>query len=121
MWGLLFLIWLPIEDVDTRYVVPLAAGLCVWFAIRLLAGSERKLGLARFLFIGTLSGLLISPFAVLLIVFKSGLHAHGFPEFTLEQIVDILRSTPLWVLVGGAGGLIAAYFNSKLGNPADDS
>lgn len=115
LWGVLLLIWLPIEDVDTRYILPLAAGLGVLLAIKIITGLIDQPGLGHFLLIGTLSGLVIPLIAVFLIVFKGGLHAHGFLDFTLEQVLDVLREIPMWGLIGAGGGLIGAYISSKVG------
>ena len=121
LWGVLLLFWLPIEDVDTRYIMPLAAGLGVLLAIKILTGYKHEPSFTRFVIIGTLSGLVIPLIAVFLIVFKGGLHAHGFSEFTPGQILDILIGIPLWGLIGGGGGLVAAYMDSKSGQAADNS
>jgi hypothetical protein len=100
MLALFFMIWLPIEDTSTAYVVPLAAGVCVWLAARAVIKRDSQLG--RYLIIGALAGLAVAPLAVFLMVFKSGLHAHGFADFTLEQLWAVLLTSPYW----GASGLL---------------
>ena len=97
--------WLTYEDVDTRYVIPLAVGLCVWLGIRFFLNRTRAISIAQLGLGGALTGLAVTPTAVIFISFKSGLHAHGFPDFPLVQVRDLLYSTPLWVLVGLLAGL----------------
>ena len=103
--GVVFLMWLPIEDVDTRYVIPLAVGLCAWLGIRFFLSRTGVISIAQLGLGGALTGLAVTPTAVIFISFKSGLHAHGFPDFPLVQVRDLLYSTPSWVLVGLLAGL----------------
>ena len=55
---------------------------------------------------GLLAGLLVAPLALLLMVFKTGLHGHAGPDFSGDQILAVIFSTPVWVVSGlliGAG------------------
>ena len=56
-----------------------------------------------------LLGFAVPVFAVFLMVFKGGLHAHGFPDFLPAQILAVLRSAP-WFALGGA---LAALFAKR--------
>ena len=103
--GVAFLIWLPIEDVDTRYVIPLAAGLCSLLGFRFFLSRTWAIRITPFALGGALTGLAVAPTAVLFISFKSGLHAHGFPDFPFVQVRDLLYSTPSWGLAGLLAGL----------------
>jgi hypothetical protein len=107
--GTLFLIWLPIEDTDTRYVIPLAAGFCAWLGARVILSRRIDAGMVAFASIGLLAGLVVSLVAVALISFKGGLHGHGFPEFALAQVKDVLNSTPWWAAGGLAAGLAMGW------------
>ena len=59
---------------------------------------------------GLMAGLLLGPTVWLLMILKTGIHAHG-PEFTPLEIAWVSRQTPVWTGVGlfaGAGiGLIS--------------
>jgi hypothetical protein len=45
-------------------------------------------------------GLAAPVSALFLLVFKSGVHSHGFLEFPLSLLSRLLRQIPVWVLVG---------------------
>lgn len=107
--GALFLIWLPIEDTDTRYVIPLAAGFCAWLGARVVLSRRIDADMAAFGSIGLLAGLVVSLVAVALISFKGGLHGHGFPDFALTQVKDVLNSTAWWAAGGLAAGLATGW------------
>lgn len=107
--GIALFLWLPFEDVRLFWVSLFGAALCLLAAVhvlvRLPAGSLR--GPAwRPVWILTLAGAaagLGTPLAALLLMaFKSGLHGHGFPDFTPRQVETTLLSAPLCV----AGGLL---------------
>ncbi len=103
----LFLVWLPIEDVGLSFVVALSAASCAWIGLRLLV--TRTAGLSRHIIVGALAGLAVSPLAIFLMVFKSGLHAHGFPDFAPMQMRSVLNTTPWFILAGSLFGWL--YFN----------
>jgi hypothetical protein len=44
--------------------------------------------------------------ALFLLVFKSGVHSHGFPELPLSLLSRLLRQIPIWVLVGFLFGFL---------------
>lgn len=96
------ILWLPIEDLDLRYVLLFAALITAWWAARFLVrlSPDGRSFIMSHIVIGTLSGAAVTPLALLLMVFKSGLHAHGQPDFTLSQMQAILARTPVWALAG---------------------
>jgi hypothetical protein len=68
--------------------------------------------LLRYLIAGLLAGLAVAPLASFLMVFKTGLHGHGFPDFTPEQIVAVLHRTPIFASSGfflGLGSGLAVF------------
>jgi hypothetical protein len=105
-WGVLALLWLPVEDLDLRWVSTFAAALCALAAARFTlpsptAGQKNRPWWLDPL-IGLLAGLCVPPLAVLLMIFKSGLHGHTIPDFTPDQIFSVLYQAPYWA----AGGLL---------------
>ena len=115
------ILWLPIEDVGVHYVLVFAILISAWLAARFLTvatfpvapsqallgrnreGRNREAGrrfIIKHIIIGTLSGAAVSPLALLLMAFKSGLHGHGQPDFTLSQMAAVLARTPVWALAG---------------------
>jgi hypothetical protein len=109
------MIWLPIEDTSTTYVIPLAIGVCAWLAVR--AFLRIGLQLHYHILIGALAGLAVAPLAAFLMIFKSGLHAHGFPDFTLEQLWAVLLTSPYWgsagLILGALVGWLRIYYSPK--------
>lgn len=109
-WGLLLgmftLLWLPIEDVTTTYLVVLSVAWCAWLAA--LAAWRGWLAQKRWriVWLGGLAGLCIFPVELAFIIFKAGIHAHGFLDFSLYQISRLARLTPLWCMLGGLLGAV---------------
>ncbi|TAK13608.1 MAG: hypothetical protein EPO32_04765 [Anaerolineae bacterium] len=101
-WGALFLFWLPLEDVTPNAALGLAGGLCVWGAVGWTA--RRDVPPARWPWLGLVAGLALAPLAAGLLVFKSGLHSHGFPDFGPRQLLDLLAGMPAWGLGGALAG-----------------
>lgn len=103
--GIATLFWLPVEDLNERRVLFFAATICALVAARYLivAPLTTRLVLWYYIFVGTLAGLVVSPVAVLLMAFKSGLHGHATPDFTPAQVVAVLWRAPVW---GGSGFLL---------------
>lgn len=108
--GVVSLFWLQVEDLESKYVVGLSALWCAWFAVWFLLNPARKPRLRAFAGTGLLSGLAVAPFAILLVLFKGGIHAHGFLDLTNDQIIRVLRSTPLWGLLGLLIGAFAFLY-----------
>ena len=101
------LVWLPFEDTSTAWIVLFAGATSALLAVRVSLPGSRLLpftGLAHFL-IGMIAGAGVTPIALLLMAFKSGIHGHGSPDFTPEQVMQVLNDTPLFALAGGLAGL----------------
>lgn len=111
--GVLTLIWLPFEDTQVTYAVLLAAGWCAWGLARVFVRRPFS-GLTSSGLAGAVAGLAVAPLAVFLMVLKGGLHAHGFPDFALLQILSTLAATPWWGLAGLSSGLLAAWLKSRM-------
>lgn len=98
--GALGFIWLPIEDQSLWFATLLSAAVSAWLALRYIYNQTDSPSLKKLSTIGVLSGALVTPMAVILIVFKSGLHSHGFLEFPLSKLVSYLINTIWWSLLG---------------------
>lgn len=109
----LFIVWLPIEDVDTQYIFPLSVGLNIWLAANKIINGNIVPVLIQFTLAGMITGLLVTPMAIILIAFKSGLHAHGFPDFALIQIYELLATTPWWTLIGILVGAVFGWWLNR--------
>lgn len=73
-----------------------------------IGGMVAYLGFQRFqlnlLLSGLAGGLTIAPLTLFWMAFKTGVHGHGAADFTSTQIVDVLKSAPLWTLAGSLLG-----------------
>ncbi|HEX9597456.1 MAG TPA: hypothetical protein VF982_11300 [Anaerolineales bacterium] len=97
-WVTLFLFWLPVEDISLWPALALGALGMAWLFMRWRLGTVRTV--RRWLCIAGAAGLGIPVGALLLLVFKSGAHGHGFFELPLALLARLLPQIPVWVLVG---------------------
>lgn len=114
-------IWIALEGNLAR-VTLLAIGVTLVAVgnvlTRFLGGRTMPLllGLAVAAALGALSGFTSAMLTLLLMVVKTGLHAHG-PEFTPEQINWVLAQLPWWTTAGllaGVGmGLVRAAISRQ--------
>jgi hypothetical protein len=90
-----------------------ALGLTLWIARhyggRSIAGRAAMLAAAL---TGAAAGLGAALAAALLMLVKTGLHSHVFPDYPFGLMVDILARAPLWALAGvlAAVGLLLAWW-----------
>jgi hypothetical protein len=98
LWIILALIWLPFEDIAIWTAVALAAAGCLWLWGRFLSKPDSNRW--RNLISGALLGAGAPLFAIFLMAMKSGLHGHGFADFTARQVLGVLNLIPITLLVG---------------------
>ena len=110
--GAAILVWLPFEESSEIIPILLAAGLCSWAAMRLLADAEATPNrlVLRGIAAGALAGLLVSPAAFSLMSIKSGLHAHPQPDYTVAQIQEVFFRTQYFAASGFLLGLASALY-----------
>ena len=96
------LIWLPVEDQSELGVLIASGAICTWIAARLLITTpqeDRQLILRHGL-VGSGAGLILAPMAIILMAVKSGIHGHGTPDFSIDQIQSVLLRIAYFVLSG---------------------
>jgi hypothetical protein len=106
------LVWLPIEDIHVFWPLlfsGLACFLIAAFSLWRVRPDNRK-GFLLHLLAGLLAGALLPLGAVFLMVFKSGAHGHGVPDFSPGQISSVLFRIPIFALGGLLMGLGAALW-----------
>jgi multisubunit Na+/H+ antiporter MnhE subunit len=110
-YGLVLFVWMSLEDNGTLTVSLLGTGLAtaliLYQAFERIGGKELSMRFFVGLFVGlgTLIGM-VSPLAtILLMFFKTAWHGHGFPDYPLELMHDMLFRLPAWALAGGLLGL----------------
>ena len=104
LWMLAFLVWLPFEDTKTSLALVLAAGACLWLGLRRLMHPHPTKWL-RGLVAGALLGAATPLLAIVLMALKSGLHAHGFADFTLRQLWEVTSLVPIGAVAGSLAGI----------------
>ncbi|MEX1247203.1 MAG: hypothetical protein WEA61_01870 [Anaerolineales bacterium] len=97
LWVLALLVWLPFEDTQICMPIALAVAGCLWLAARtrLVASAWRQT-----LALGAIFGAACPLLAIGLMALKSGLHGHGFADFTARQVWMIVELLPLSLLLG---------------------
>jgi hypothetical protein len=114
--GALTLAWLPIEDTHTVYLIIFSTLWSAWVAGWLSTRPKVSAWLSSsgwgFVLLGAVAGLVSASVAVGLVVFKAGIHAHGFLDFSNYQLARLLSRTPIWVALGAALGWVV----SRIGN-----
>lgn len=100
--GMAFFLWLPLEDSNETIVIFFAFSIAVWLALALLRRKNTltSLPIHYFILTGILAGAAVTPLTLLLMAFKTGLHAHTVSDYSYQQIISIIYRTPIWV-VGG--------------------
>ena len=101
--GVVILFWLPIEDTHLTFATMLAYAIC--FLGTPLVGNKWQLTSRMYPWAGFLGGLCVGPVSFMLMVFKIGLHNHGTPDFTLDQLFRLLFLAPTGAISGFLFGL----------------
>jgi uncharacterized membrane protein YedE/YeeE len=105
--GIIVLVWVRIEEQSELGVLVISGAICTWAAIWILAkpiDSDKRL-ILRHSLVGAGAGLAIALLAILLMAFKSGIHGHGTPDFTVAQMQFVLSRSPFLILSGVLVGL----------------
>lgn len=98
------LVWLPFEDSGLAWIIIFSLAICALaavYALIKLRPDQKKVWLYLPL-TGIAAGVTMTPVALSLMAFKSGVHGHGAADFSPAQVTSILQRTPLWA----AGGLL---------------
>ncbi len=105
--GFGILIWLPVEDQSELGVLIASGAICTWIGARFLITAPKKDWqlILRHALVGSGAGLILAPLAIILMAFKSGIHGHGTPDFSVAQMQSVLSRIPFFVLSGFLIGL----------------
>lgn len=107
--GLYTAVWSTLEGrlaYDVLLAVAALALFMAWFVVRRLGGRTlpRGWGVALATATGAAYGVGVVLLTLLLMILKTGLHAHG-PEYTAAQVAWVWRQAPLWGAAGALAGL----------------
>lgn len=117
--------WFAYEDRGLTAVVLLSAGLCLAAGLTAWARVQRMplvwLGpRSGGALAGLLAGAAVGPGAALLILVKTGLHAHPLPDFTAADLAAALSIWPAWTGAGLAAGWALGWLARMLVEGAPD-
>jgi hypothetical protein len=110
-YGFTTLLWLQLED---NHVLPVTllglAGvtlLGIFWALSKFGGSALPLRIVVLgvMLLGALIGVGTALATALLMLFKTGMHAHLFPDYPPGLMIATLQRAPLWGLAGALAGL----------------
>ena len=119
--GLFILLWLPVEDRSVVVVLLISGCASILGLLALLnlrqqswaTAEENGGGKRRILWAplaGLLTGAAVTLAAIALMALKTGLHGHGAPDYSPEQVSLVLRAAPLWMCVGLIFGVLVAVW-----------
>ena len=105
--GIALFFWIPFEDSSENPAILFAYFISTWLVITLLIRYKNPslLTIINVVFAGILSGAIITPLILLLMVLKIGLHAHLVPDYSYEQFISIINRTPIWFISGFLTGI----------------
>ncbi len=95
--GFLGLLWLSFEDNTLNWLKLLSiffSGLILYYYLRF----PNHPAWFHYLLLGLVFGILVTLTTLLMMILKAGLHTHPFPEYSMEQIKEIVYLTPIWGL-----------------------
>ncbi len=112
--GVAILFWLPIEDTHENIANAFALLIAVLLTARVAFSNHiRRIRLLlRAPLLGIIAGASIVPLTLLLMAFKTGIHGHGAPDFTPQQIANLFQRTPYFIVGGvliGLGSVVRLY------------
>jgi hypothetical protein len=109
--GILIFLWLPGEDTNEKWALIFAATVNAWAGIHHLVrlSPVKQKSLSRHFLVGAVAGLAVTPMAIFFMSFKTGMHGHGTPDFTAEQILSVIYRTPIWGIAGLFLGLVTSF------------
>ncbi len=110
------LIWLPLEDINSIFPVLFSLIGATIFSVYNFGKWVCENARMKNLIYGALIGASIPLLSILLMVFKSGLHNHGFSEYPISDIVFLINSFPLALLAGALIGITTPLIVKLIGN-----
>ncbi len=110
VYGVAFFFWLGYEDVGAQLAINFGVSgsvLAVWHVVarrwhrQMPAAALRAAQLGG---LGLLAGLGGVALTILLMTIKISLHSHDYPDFSLRDVIAVVRWLPVWMIAGGLGG-----------------
>ena len=124
VYGAALLLWTSLEDNNVLPVALLGSGLALialalWISAHY--GARTFSGRSAFsaaALTGAAWGLASALAVTGLMLLKTGLHGHAFPDYPFGMMLEILTRAPLWALAGSlaAVGLLLAWWAFRRGS-----
>jgi hypothetical protein len=109
------MIWLSVEDQATTSALLFGTLICLAAAIYILRrlSPDPCRDIWRRYSISAISvGFCAPVLSVLLMLFKSGLHGHGFPDYSFQEYLHIVQVAPAFILAALLLGLVAGAWRA---------
>lgn len=106
------LAWLPFEDTQLLWSFLFAAAISAVLAVYWISRMSFALWVMPVL--GALLGAAAPLMATILLLVKTGVHGHPTPDFTWQDYLSVLQSTPAWFVGGLLLGIGAALQQAVL-------
>ena len=105
-YGLALFVWLQVEDNSPLPVALFGGGLAILLTLdRLSRRVPARWRLAGAALLGGIAGVGSTLATVALMLLKTGLHSHLFPDYPPGQMLAMLERAPTWGLAGALAGL----------------
>jgi hypothetical protein len=123
--GIVWIFWLGYEDRNLISLIVVAAlvafalgveGLNRWTESRPTVGL---IWLIRSIIVGALTGAAVGPIAVLLALIKISLHSHPTPDFSVDDIRELVRNSLPWIATGSLFGAAVGFVRLSQKNHVD--
>lgn len=115
--GMVFFLWIPLEDTSEIPALLFAMATSAWLATAFLTRVNKPFPsiLLNYILAGTIAGVAVTPLTLIFMAVKTGLHGHSAPDFTAQQMISIIRRTPIWLVGGFLIGLGSGlWFSNRL-------
>ena len=105
LYGVAVLLWLQVEDNRVMTVVLFGLGLSMLVAWHKAARLHRRAALMEAALLGAIVGAGTALATCGLMLLKTGLHSHIYPDYPPAQMIAILSRMPIWALAGALSAL----------------
>jgi hypothetical protein len=105
LYGFAVLLWLQVEDNRVITVVLFGLGLSMLIAWHKASRLLRRVSLIEAALLGAIVGAGTALTTGGLMLLKTGMHSHIYPDYPPAQMIAILSRLPVWALAGGLAGL----------------
>jgi hypothetical protein len=122
IFGAILLFWLSVEDTGWL-IVAFGAGLSILLTLRGAFRLQRHISRAWIVFgvvLGTLAGAGSIVATLLLMLVKTSLHGHMYPDYSFQLMISMAGRIPAWGAAGALVGLAVALLSyGRRGGPDD--